>query len=136
MTQNNTTQLGFHVQLKTDFERAIEHVTDALKAEGFGVLTEIDVKATLKKKIDVDFRPYKILGACNPPLAHKALIADAQVGLLLPCNVVVSQGDEGMINISIIDPLSMLGIVNNTDVETVAEEARARLERVAASLHN
>jgi len=136
MTQNNTTQLGFHVQLKTDFESAVQHATDALKAEGFGVLTEIDVKATLKKKIDVDFRPYKILGACNPSLAHRALTADSQVGLLLPCNVVVSQGDKGMINISIIDPLSMLGIVNNPDVETIAEEARARLERVAASLRN
>lgn len=136
MTQKNTTQLGMNVQLKTDFETAIQRVTDALKVEGFGILTEIDVKATLKKKIDVDFRPYKILGACNPPLAHRALSADPQVGLLLPCNVVVSQGDEGMIDISIIDPLSMLGLVSHPDVESVANEARARLERVAVSLKN
>ena len=130
-------QLGFSVQLKTDFDSAIQRVTDALKAEGFGVLTEIDVKATLKKKLDVDFRPYKILGACNPPLAHRALTADPQIGLLLPCNVVVAQGEEeGMIDVSLIDPISMLGVVNNPDVESVAQDARARLERVTESLKN
>ncbi|HSG44027.1 MAG TPA: DUF302 domain-containing protein [Anaerolineales bacterium] len=136
MTKTTSSQLGLHVKLNTDFETAIQRVTDALKVEGFGVLTEIDVKATLKKKIDVDFRPYKILGACNPPLAHKALSADAQVGLLLPCNVVVSQEDDGLINISIIDPISMLGVVSNPEIEPVAKEARARLERVANSLKN
>ena len=136
MTETTSSQLGMHVRLKTDFETAIQRVTDALKVEGFGVLTEIDVKATLKKKIDVDFRPYKILGACNPPLAHKALTADAQVGLLLPCNVVVSQEDDGVIQVSIIDPISMLGIVSTPGVEPVAIEARARLERVAKSLEN
>ena len=136
MTKTTSSQLGFHVQLNTDFETAIQRVTDALKVEGFGVLTEIDVKATLKKKIDVDFRPYKILGACNPPLAHKALTADAQVGLLLPCNVVVSQEEDDLINISIVDPISMLGVVNNPEIEPVANEARARLERVAKSLEN
>ena len=137
MTENTKMQLGFTVQLKTDFDSALQKVTDALKEEGFGVLTEIDVKATLKKKIDVDFRPYKILGACNPPLAHRALTADAEVGLLLPCNVVVAQGnEEGVIDVSIVDPLSMLGIVHNPEVEPVAQEARARLERVAASLKN
>jgi len=136
MTETTSSQLGLHVRLNTDFETAIQRVIDALKEEGFGVLTEIDVKATLKKKIDVDFRPYKILGACNPQLAHKALTADAQVGLLLPCNVVVSQEDDGFIKISIIDPISMLGIVNIPEVEPVAIEARARLERVAKSLEN
>ena len=136
MTEKNSSQLGMHVRLKTDFETAVQRVTDALKVEGFGVLTEIDVKATLKKKIDVDFRPYKILGACNPPLAHKALTADAQVGLLLPCNVVVSQEEDGVIQVSIIDPISMLGVVNTPGVEPVAIEARARLERVAKSLEN
>ena len=130
-------QFGFSVQLKTDFDSAIQRVTDALKAEGFGVLTEIDVKATLKKKLDVDFRPYKILGACNPPLAHRALTADPQIGLLLPCNVVVAQGEEeGMIDVSLIDPISMLGVVSNPDVESVAQDARARLERVTESLKN
>jgi len=136
MTESSQTQIGFTIHLKTDFESATQRVTEALKAEGFGVLTEIDVKETLKKKLDVDFRPYKILGACNPPLAHRALAADSQVGLLLPCNVVVAQGEEGMVEISLVDPLSMLGIVVNRDVEPVAQEARARLERVVASLRN
>lgn len=131
-----TTQIGFTARLKTDFDSAVQRVTDALKAEGFGVLTEIDVKETLKKKLNVDFRPYKILGACNPRLAHRALTADPQVGLLLPCNVVVSQGEEGMIEISLVDPLSMLGIVTHPDVEPVAQEARKRLERVVGSLQN
>jgi len=132
-----TDQIGFIVRLKTDFDTAIQRVTDALKAEGFGVLTEIDVKATLKKKMDVDFRPYKILGACNPPLAHRALTADSQIGLLLPCNVVVAQGEEeGVIDVSIVDPISMLGVVTNPDVEPVAKEARAKLERVAELLKN
>ena len=131
-----TDQLGFTVQLKTDFETAIQRVTDALKVEGFGVLTEIDVKATLKKKIDVDFRPYKILGACNPVLAHHALSTDKQVGLLLPCNVTVSQESDDVIEVSIIDPLSMLGVVTNPAVESVAQEARAKLERVVESLKN
>jgi len=136
MTESSQTQIGFTVRLKTDFESATQRVTEALKAEGFGVLTEIDVKETLKKKLDVDFRPYKILGACNPPLAHRALTADSQVGLLLPCNVVVAQGEEGVVEVSLVDPLSMLGIVVNRDVEPVAQEARARLERVVASLRN
>lgn len=136
MTQPNSSQLGITVQLKTDFETAIQRVTDALKVEGFGVLTEIDVKATFKKKIDVDFRPYKILGACNPTLAHRALSTDTQVGLLLPCNVTVSQEGEGLIEVSIIDPIGMLGVVKNSAVEPVAKEARTRLERVAAALKN
>lgn len=133
-----TDQIGFTVQLKTDFDTAIQRVTDALKVEGFGVLTEIDVKATLKKKINVDFRPYKILGACNPPLAHRALTADSQIGLLLPCNVVVAQSEkeDGVIDISLVDPISMLGVVTNPDVEPVAQEARAKLERVAKALKN
>ena len=132
-----TDQIGFTVQLKTDFDTAIQRVTDALKVEGFGVLTEIDVKETLKKKINVDFRPYKILGACNPHLSHRALTADSQIGLLLPCNVVVAQGEEeGTINVSLVDPTSMLGVVTNPDVEPVAKEARAKLERVAESLKN
>jgi uncharacterized protein (DUF302 family) len=136
MTQTNSSQLGITVQLKTDFETAIQRVTDALKVEGFGVLTEIDVKATFKKKIDVDFRPYKILGACNPTLAHRALSSDAQVGLLLPCNVTVSEEGEGLIEVSIIDPIGMLGVVKNPAIEPVAQEARTRLERVAAALKN
>ena len=136
MTEINQTQLGFTVYLKTDFETAVQRVTDALKVEGFGVLTEIYVKETLKKKLDVDFRPYKILGACNPPLAYRALTANPQVGLLLPCNVVVSQGDNDTVEVSLVDPISMLGVVKSAELEPVAQEARTRLERVAASLKN
>ncbi|MEP0804897.1 MAG: DUF302 domain-containing protein [Chloroflexota bacterium] len=131
-----TTQIGFQVLLKTDFESALQRVTEALKAEGFGVLTEIDVKETMKKKLGVDFRSYKILGACNPPLAHRALSAAPEVGLLLPCNVTVSQEGEGLVNVSIVDPLSMLGIVKHPELEAVAQEARAKLERVAKSLES
>jgi uncharacterized protein (DUF302 family) len=136
MTENTVTGLGFKVILKTDFDSAIQRVSEALKVEGFGVLTEIDVKATLKKKLDVDFRPYKILGACNPALAHRALTIDPQVGLLLPCNVVVSQTEEGVVEVALVDPISMLGMVNSAELEVVAEEARVRLQRVAAALHN
>lgn len=126
-------ELGLTVKLHTDYETALQKVTEALKVEGFGVLTEIDVKATLKKKLDVDFRPYKILGACNPPLAYRALSAAPEVGLLLPCNVTVAQVDDG-IEVSIIDPLGMMGFVQHPDLEPVAEEARQRLERVAKAL--
>jgi uncharacterized protein (DUF302 family) len=129
-----TTSLGLHVQMHTDFETALNRVTAALKAEGFGVLTEIDVKATLKQKLDVDFRPYKILGACNPPLAHRALSAVPEVGLLLPCNVTVAQGEEGVVEVALIDPLSMMGVISNPELDPVATEARQRLDRVVASL--
>jgi uncharacterized protein (DUF302 family) len=130
MMQNN---LGTTVRLRTDFETALTRVTEALKAEGFGVLTEIDVQATLKKKLDVDFRPYKILGACNPPLAHRALTAAPQVGLLLPCNVTMAQAEDG-VDVALVDPLAMLGFVNTPALEPIAEEARAKLARVAAVL--
>jgi uncharacterized protein (DUF302 family) len=126
-------QPGLTVKLHTDFDTALQKVTDALMAEGFGVLTEIDVKSILKKKLDVDFRPYKILGACNPPLAYRALTSAPEVGLLLPCNVTVAQVDDG-IEVGIIDPISMLGFVVHPDLEPVAEEARQRLDRVAKAL--
>jgi uncharacterized protein (DUF302 family) len=128
------TQLGFTVQLEMDFNSAVDHVTAALKKEGFGVLTEIDVKATLKQKIDVDFRPYKILGACNPPLAHRALTAAPEVGLLLPCNVTVAQADNGMVDVALIDPIIMLGVVDNPALVPIAQDARERLQRVTAAL--
>jgi uncharacterized protein (DUF302 family) len=131
-----TNQPGLTVHLRTDFESAIQRVKEALKVEGFGVLTEIDVRDTLKKKLDVDFRPYRIFGACNPSLAHRALTIDPQVGLFLPCNVVVSQEAEDTVQVSLVDPLSMLGLVHHTEIEPVAEEARARLRRVAAALQN
>jgi uncharacterized protein (DUF302 family) len=115
------------------FDEAIEKVTAALKEEGFGVLTEIDVKETLKKKIDVDFRPYRILGACNPPFAHQALTAEDKVGTMLPCNVIVQQLDTG-IEVAAVDPLaSMMGIDNPALVD-IANEVQERLKRVIDNL--
>jgi uncharacterized protein (DUF302 family) len=128
------TKLGLTITLKTDFATATARVTEALKTQGFGVLTEIDVKETLKKKLGVDFTPYKILGACNPPLAHRALTIAPEVGLLLPCNVVVRQVADGQMEVSLIDPLSRLAVIGQPELQIVAQEARAKLERVAASL--
>ncbi|NJN98080.1 MAG: DUF302 domain-containing protein [Anaerolineales bacterium] len=127
-------QLGLTVRLNTPYEAALSRVIEALKAEGFGVLTEIDVKATLKQKLDVDFRPYKILGACNPPLAYRALSAAPQVGLLLPCNVTVALADDGWVDVGLIDPLLMMGVMADPALQPIATEARARLERVVAAL--
>ncbi len=121
---------GFHTQINLPYEQAIKKVTAALKEEGFGVLTEIDVKATFKKKLDVDFRKYVILGACNPVLANQALNAELGIGLLLPCNVIVYDTEEGETAVSIIDPIVMMGMVDNPDLSTVADEARAHLQRV------
>jgi uncharacterized protein (DUF302 family) len=115
------------------FAEAVTRVTDALKAEGFGVLSEIDVSATLKKKIDVDFRPYVILGACNPALAHQALQAEPQIGLLLPCNVVVQAADGGT-TVSIADPKAMFRMVETPGLGAVANDAEARLRRVIAAV--
>lgn len=126
--------LGLTATLDTSFEAALERVAAALKTEGFGILTEIDVKDTFKKKLDVDFRPYKILGACNPSLAHRSLTAAPEVGLLLPCNVTVSQSDDGVVQVSIIDPLTMMSVLPNDALRQVAHEARERLERVIGLL--
>ena len=134
MSETTTSQLGIFIRLNTDYETALAQTIDALKAEGFGVLTEIDVKETMKKKLGVDVLPHKILGACNPPLAHRALTAAPEVGLLLPCNVTVRQIEDGAIEVGIIDPLTMLGVVANPALSPIAGEARARLERVAQSL--
>lgn len=130
------TTIGINVYLDTDYESALEKVTAELQKEGFGVLTEIDVRATFKKKLDVDFRPYKILGACNPSLAHKSLSAAPEVGLLLPCNVTVSEEADGRILVSLIDPEIMLGFVQNPALEAVAHDAKERLTRVADALGN
>ena len=126
-------EFALRTRLAVPYEQATKAVAAALKTEGFGVLTEIDVKATLKKKLDVDFRRYAILGACNPPLAHRALITTLDVGLLLPCNVVVYEDDGGSA-VAILDPLAMLGVVANPDLDTVAREARAKLRRVIDAL--
>src|SRR5512143_1977839 len=134
MMAQMTKTIGTTVKLASEFESALATVTAALKAEGFGVLTEIDVKDTLKKKLGVDFRPYKILGACNPPLAYRALTAAPEVGLLLPCNVTVSEEEPGVVQVSLVDPLTMLGVVPNPELQPIAEEAKTRLDRVAVAL--
>ncbi|MCB0138185.1 MAG: DUF302 domain-containing protein [Caldilineaceae bacterium] len=129
------TNLGIQVHLDAPYEAAVEQVTAALKEQGFGVLTEIDVKATMKKKLDVDFKKYVILGACNPPLAHRALSAEPAIGLLLPCNVIVYEDEaQGGSVVSLVDPIAMLGFVDNAALAPVAQEARTRLEKVAAAL--
>ncbi len=115
------------------FNEAIEKVTAALKEEGFGILTEIDVKETLKKKLDEDFRPYKILGACNPPFAHKALLAEDKIGAMLPCNVIVQQTEKG-IEIAAVDPVASMQAVENKELEEIATEIQARLRSVIDSL--
>ena len=136
MIETAQTAIGRTVRLHTDFASALARVIEALKAEGFGVLTEIDVQETLKQKLGVDFRPYKILGACNPPLAYRALSAAPEVGLLLPCNVVVAQVEDGVIEVSLVDPLAMLGVLAYAELKPVAADAAARLDRVAASLQS
>ncbi|NCF65899.1 MAG: DUF302 domain-containing protein [Chloroflexi bacterium] len=128
------TDIGIKVPLDLDYDSVLEKVTEALKVEGFGVLTEIDVKATLKKKLDVDFRPYKILGACNPALAHRALLTAPDVGMLLPCNVTVAQEEDGRVSVSIIDPLAMMGLMVDPALDEIAQEANERLSRVAQAL--
>lgn len=117
----------------SSFDEVIEKVTEALKQEGFGVLTEIDVQATLKKKLDEDFRPYRILGACNPPFAHKALLAEDKIGAMLPCNVIVQQRDKE-IEVAAVDPVASMQAVENDKLEGIAKEIRNKLRSVIESL--
>ena len=124
---------GFGTALNLPFDEAVARTRAALKDEGFGVLSEIDVRATLKEKLDVDFERYVILGACNPQLAHRALQAEHELGLLLPCNVIVHE-HEGRSAVAIVDPVALLGVVDNPALRAVADEAKSRLERVAAAL--
>ena len=133
-----TQPLTFQVVLSDSYNTAVEKVTAALKTEGYGVLTSIDFKATLKEKLDTDFRPYVVLGACNPPLAQRALLSDPLSGLLLPCNVTVEETPDGSL-VSIVNPEAMLSLPplsENKEIRVVAAEARQRLERVAAALRN
>ena len=128
------TKFGFGKPVDLGFDEALDTVTEELGKEGFGVLTEIDVQATLKKKLGEDMRPYRILGACNPPLAHQAITAVPEIGLLLPCNVLVREDDEGKVHVSFMDPGSVLGLVDNPDVEPLAAQVKEKLERVLAAL--
>ena len=127
------TLYGFGTTLQVPYEEALPRVKEALKAEGFGVLTEIDVRQTLREKLGAEMEPYIILGACNPQLAHRALEQEPDIGLLLPCNVVVRAEGQGS-RVDIADPQAMLGIVGNEQLSTVADEAKQRLQRVLAAL--
>ena len=128
------TKYGFGKAVASSFDAAIDKVTQELQKEGFGVLTDIDVAATLKKKLNQDMPPYRILGACNPPLAHRALEAEPSIGLLLPCNVVVRQDDAGKVQVEFMDPNAVLDLVNKPVVHQLASEVRQKLERVMQAL--
>lgn len=125
---------GIHVAVDCGMEEAEQKIVAALKEEGFGILTEIDVQATLKQKIGVDRKPYKILGACNPKLANEALNAEPDLGLLLPCNVVIREEDDGSTMIAIVDPAAMFTVVDKPEMEELAKDVRIRFDRIMAAL--
>jgi len=131
-----TTRYGLRVDIPVDYDAAVEHATAALKAEGFGVLTSIDVKATMKQKLDKDFRRYVILGACNPPLAHRALETELEIGLLLPCNVIVYETSPGRSVVAAMAPVGAMSMVGNPALAPVAQDSEARLRRALASLES
>ena len=125
---------GFGKIVESDFEQAIERVTQELSREGFGILTTIDVQATLKAKLDKDMRPYRILGACNPALADQAITAVPDIGLLLPCNVLVREDEQDRVHVEFMDPGAVLGLVDDAGVDPLASQVRQKLERVLAAL--
>jgi uncharacterized protein (DUF302 family) len=124
----------FSKTINGSFDNAVQKVTDSLKTEGFGILTEIDIKATLKKKLEVDFYNYKILGACNPPFAYKALLVEDKIGTMLPCNVIVQEKVQGQIEVSAVDPTASMLSVENDDLREIATEIRVKLQNVIAQL--
>jgi uncharacterized protein (DUF302 family) len=124
----------FNKTIVLPFDEAIARVTEELKKEGFGILTEIDVKATMKQKLNVNFRNYRILGACNPPFAHKALMTEDKIGTMLPCNVIVQEREPGRVEVAAIDPLASMSAVGNPGLAAIAEQVRAKLQKVIASL--
>jgi uncharacterized protein (DUF302 family) len=125
---------GFGKTVDIDFDAALKKVDEELAKEGFGILTEIDVQATLKKKLNADMPPYRILGACNPPFAHRAISAEPSIGLLLPCNVVVRQDAAGKVQVEFMDPDVMVQLIDKPEVHGIAAEVRARLQRVFAAI--
>jgi uncharacterized protein (DUF302 family) len=130
-----TTGYAFHAHLAVhDFDAAVSRTVQALQDEGFGVLSDIDVQATLKAKLGIDVPAYRILGACNPPLAHRALRAEPDIGLLLPCNVVVRADEQGVITVGFMDPVAVMSLTTQPEVQLVAQEVRGRLQRVQAAL--
>jgi len=133
LTSRNTNYY-FSKTLTGSFESAIQKVTEALKAEGFGILTEIDIKATLKKKLDVDFYNYKILGACNPTFAYKALLAEDKIGTMLPCNIIIQERVTGRVEISAVNPVASMQAIENKELGDIASEIRARLQKVIKEL--
>lgn len=124
----------FNKTLKGDFDQVIDKVTDELKKVGFGILTEIDVKETLKKKLDVDFKKYRILGACNPPYAHKALQAEDKIGTMLPCNVIVQEVEAGVIEVAAVNPMASMQAVENDALKKIAQEITEKLENIIKKL--
>ena len=124
----------FSKTLHMPFEEAIAHVTEELKKDGFGVLTEIDVKTTLKKKLDVDFRNYRILGTCNPPFAHRALLAEDKIGTMLPCNVIVQETAEGSVEVAAVDPIASMQAIANPGLGEIAQQVQAKLRQVVERL--